>query len=228
MAAGLRAARGQRRRRRILTLAPPRLARPSAEVAPDLLGLVLESTVGGVRTSGRIVEVEAYVGRPDPASHAAERIGRTARNAPMYGAPGTAYVYAIYGMHRCMNVVTDGVDLPGAVLIRALEPLEGREHMALRRGRERDLTNGPARLTQALGIDLEHNGHALDASPLRLLATATETEKHEVGVSGRIGIRHACDWPLRFFVSGHPDVSVRRPPPSRTSAPFRAALERGP
>ena len=187
---------------------------------------MLESTVGGILTAGRIVETEAYLGTVDPASHAAARIGRTDRNDPMFGPPGTAYVYRIYGMHRCVNVVTDREGYPGAVLLRALEPLEGLERMAERRGRDGDLSNGPARLARALGIDLERNHHPFAEPPLRLLDPPRRVCRGRVAVSGRIGISRAADWPLRFFLEGHPDVSVRTPPPARRSDEFLKALHR--
>lgn len=176
--------------------------RSAREVAPALLGKVLVSTVGGVRTAGRIVETEAYTGPEDPASHAAERIGRTARNAAMFGAPGAAYVYLSYGIHWCLNAVTDREDHPGAVLIRALEPVEGLPAMRDRRGtRDRDLARGPGRLTQALGITGALNGHWLDSPPLTVLdAPAVPADRIEAGP--RIGITRAADWPLRFTVQG--------------------------
>lgn len=194
------------------------------------MGRVLESTVGGVTTAGRIVETEAYLGLVDPASHAAERIGRTARNDPMYGLPGTAYVYRIYGVHRCLNVVTDREGYPGAVLIRALEPVVGTRHMAERRGRSENLTNGPGRLAQALGLDVDLNRHDFGVRPLRLLlgrgsrASSSAGPPRGIAVSARVGISRAADWPLRFYLDDHPDVSVRRAPAGRESPDFRLAL----
>jgi DNA-3-methyladenine glycosylase len=162
--------------------------------------------VGGVLTSGVIVETEAYRGLDDPASHAATRIGRTARNAAMFGPPGHAYVYRIYGMHWCMNIVTGGEGDPQAVLIRALDPLVGAEEMALRRGGATGLASGPGRLCQALGITNALYGHDLSRPPLESRAGGRVSDA-EVGVSGRIGVRAAHDWPLRFFVRGNPSVS---------------------
>jgi DNA-3-methyladenine glycosylase len=191
---------------------PGDLLRSAApEVARGLLGWELISDVEGVRTSGRIVETEAYLGPEDPASHAATRGGRTNRNAPMFGPGGSAYVYFIYGMHWCFNVVTGAPGDPQAVLVRALEPLEGLDAMARRRDDSRNLTNGPARLCQALGITGALNEHPLDRSPLRLRAGSPVPDRH-VRTSGRIGIRKARDWPLRYFMAHHPQVSVTRTP----------------
>ncbi|HHS96728.1 MAG TPA: DNA-3-methyladenine glycosylase, partial [Chloroflexi bacterium] len=135
--------------------------RDTLEVARDLLGRVLVRVLDGERLSGRIVEVEAYIGEDDRASHA--RFGPTERNAAMYGPPGHAYVYLIYGVHHCLNLVTGPEGFPAAVLIRALEPLEGVEQMRGLRGGRPDLTNGPGRLCQALGIDLRFDGADLCA-----------------------------------------------------------------
>jgi DNA-3-methyladenine glycosylase len=187
-------------------------AGPAEAVAPELLGWRLLSLMGGVETSGRIVEVEAYVGPHDPASHAAERIGRTLRNEAMFGPPGTAYVYFTYGMHWCLNVVTGAPGDPQAVLIRALEPESGMVEMARRRGRDRDLANGPARLCQALGVEGSLDGHDLSTPPLLLLPGSLRPGE-EIAISGRIGVRHAADWPLRFFLRGHPHLSSGRPAP---------------
>ncbi len=182
-------------------------ARPVDTVARDLLGRILVSEVGGRRVTGRILETEAYGGPEDPASHAATRQGRTRRNAPMFGPPGTAYLYRSYGMHWCFNVVTGVEGDPQAVLVRALEPLSGRPAMEERRGPGRELTRGPGRLAAALGLHGGLNGHALDVPPLRILAGRPIPDT-EVGRSGRIGIRRARERPLRFFLRGHPGVST--------------------
>lgn len=182
-------------------------ARPAREVAPDLLGRVIVSTLGDALTAGRIVEVEAYLGLEDPASHAAERVGRTARNAPMFGAPGTAYVYLSYGIHWCMNAVTDRVDHPGAVLIRALEPVAGLEVMRERRGTaDRDLARGPGRLGQALAITAALNGHPLQEPPLTF-HPGRPVVPDLIDAGPRIGISRAADWPLRFHERGSRWVS---------------------
>ena len=184
------------------------LARDARAVAPDLLGWEVESTIGGVRTAGRIVEAEAYTGPDDAASHAAERIGRTRRNASMFGPPGIAYVYLIYGMHWCLNVVTGREGHPAAVLVRALEPVAGEAAMAERRGRTRDLCSGPARLCQALGVTSEFDGHALDRAPLRLIPRKP-VPAGSVARSPRIGVTRARERELRFFLQGNPHVSGR-------------------
>lgn len=185
----------------------PGFFRRSAEtVARDLLGRLLVSTVEGTTTAGVVVETEAYVGPHDPASHARASIGRTERNASMFGAAGRAYVYLSYGIHWCLNVVTDEPGHPAAVLVRALDPTAGLETMAERRGRDAELASGPGRLSEALGITGALDGHDLSRSPLRL-TSGWRPGRDRVGVSGRIGIRRAADWPLRFYLRNHPAVS---------------------
>ena len=181
------------------------LARPSTEVAPELLNKVL---VAG-EVAGRIVEVEAYRGTDDPASHAFA--GRTARNAVMFGPAGHLYVYFTYGMHFCANIVTMTEGIPEAVLLRALAPLEGRDEMATRRPaarRDRDLCNGPAKLCQALAIDRSLDGiDLLDPSAMvRLGDDGTPPPSHPLA-SRRIGISVATDRLWRFSVPGDPNVS---------------------
>ncbi|MDQ8164324.1 MAG: DNA-3-methyladenine glycosylase [Gemmatimonadota bacterium] len=184
--------------------------RPTERVARDLLGRVLECTVGRVTCRGRIVETEAYLGEHDPACHAAA--GRTPRTEVMYWAPGTAYVYFVYGMHWCANAVTRREGLPSAVLIRAVEPLEGIESMRRRRPgilHDTDLTSGPARLCQAMGITgPRHHGKSLVTSAFRIL-DAPSVARREVAVTPRIGVNVAADWPLRFLVRDNPFVSAR-------------------
>lgn len=193
-------------------LDPAFFARPAEKVARALLGTRLLSTLGGERTIGRIVETEAYVGPHDPASHAAERIGRTRRNATMFGAPGLAYVYRIYGIHWCLNVVTDAESFPGAVLIRAIEPLEGIDIMRRRRWPDGSpqpdtrIGSGPGRLSIALGITGDMDGHPLDREPLLLCAGPRVPRRH-IGAGPRIGITRAVDWPLRFTLSGSAHLS---------------------
>jgi len=195
-------------------LTPGFFARPAELVARELLGCLLVSVAEGERTSGRIVETEAYVGPHDPASHAAARIGRTARNESMFGSPGLAYVYRIYGIHWCLNAVTERTDYPAAVLIRALEPLEGVDKMACRRARgqralaRRELCGGPARLAAALAITGELDGHRLDRPPLWIEA-GEELADVDVIRGPRIGVTRAADWPLRYHQRG--SVWVSRP-----------------
>lgn len=175
-------------------------ARPTAEVARRLLGQILVSRIRGREAVGRIVETEAYVGPHDPACHAYGH-RRTARTETLYGPPGTAYVYFTYGMHWCLNAVTERVDYPAAVLIRALEPLAGIAVMRRRRGPvpDRVLCAGPARLCEALGITGEQNGVSLERGAVRILAGART--RFQVAVTPRIGITTARDWPLRFVIA---------------------------
>jgi len=170
--------------------------RPVIEVARDLIGAVLDFEGAG----GPIVEVEAY-DPADPASHSFR--GPTPRNRVMFGPPGHAYVYKIYGMHYCLNFVC----APGsAVLIRALEPTQGLDAMARRRGGvgPRQLCSGPGKLAQALGIDLRHNGLPLDGPPFAL--TPAET-RPEVATGPRIGITKGVETPWRFVKCGSPFLS---------------------
>lgn len=194
--------------------------RPAQEVARDLLGRVLFSTVGGHVTAARIVETEAYTGPDDPASHAAARIGRTARNASMFSAGGHAYVYLIYGVHWCLNMVTGPAGFPSAVLVRAVEPMLGVEVMRRRRGAGarsgqpgdgpldgRRLTGGPARLAEALGVTGELDGHPLDQEPLELLDVPGWRPPPDITVGPRIGVTRARERPLRYHVTGNRWVS---------------------
>ncbi len=190
------------------TVLPARFyARDTETVARELLGAVLECRTPQGVAGGRIVETEAYLGEHDAACHAAA--GLTARTAPLYGPPGTAYVYFVYGMHWCVNAVTRPRGEPSAVLIRAVEPVQGLALMRRRRGavrRDPDLTNGPAKLCEALGIDARHNTGSLQRAPL-VIRAGTPVSDADVVVTPRIGIRRAADWPLRFAVAGSPYVS---------------------
>ena len=150
----------------------------------------------GKRLIGRIVETEAYQGPRDLAAHSAR--GRTERNAVMFGSPGHAYVYLIYGMHYCLNIVAEPEGVAGCVLIRAVEPL-GVDPAALS-------SSGPGKLTRALGITLEHYGADLTRGPITLHESA-EPERFEIGISPRIGISQAAELPLRFFIRGNGFVS---------------------
>ncbi len=189
-------------------------ARDTLTVTRELLGQRLVRVLDGVRLAGRIVEAEAYIGESDQASHA--RPGRTPRNAPMYGPPGSAYVYLIYGVHHCLNLVTEREGFPAAVLIRALEPLEGLEVMRARRGGRPDwaLTSGPGRLCQAMGIDRRFNGADLCAADALLFVEAGEPLPDEMVVTGpRVGVRgdeRAVTAPWRFYVRGSRYVSPGR------------------
>ena len=186
-------------------------ARDTLRVARDLLGRVLVRVLDGERLSGRIVEVEAYIGEEDQASHA--RVGRTERNAAMYGPPGHAYVYLIYGVHHCLNLVTEREGFPAAVLVRALEPLEGIERMrALRGGRpNRQLTSGPGRLCQALAIDRGFDGADLCApDSLLFLEEGKPVSEHNIASGPRVGVRGdeaALRAPWRFYLRENPYVS---------------------
>jgi DNA-3-methyladenine glycosylase len=159
---------------------------------------------GGV--SARIVETEAYLGLADEAAHAWR--GRTPRTEVIFGPPGHAYVYLIYGIHDCLNVVAEPEGSAGCVLIRAVEPVSGFPSMRRRRSVDRveDLANGPGKLTRALGITLRHNGVDLTRGPLTV-CEPERGEPFEIGVSPRIGITRNVDWPLRFFIAGNRFVS---------------------
>lgn len=187
---------------------------PADRVARSLLGTCLRSSLGQVVVEGVVVETEAYLGPQDPASHAAARIGRTQRNETMFGPPGRAYVYRSYGIHWCLNAVTGDEGHPAAVLIRALDPIAGKEEMLLRRGGRRPLCSGPGRLCEALGVTGELDGHPLSRSPLQLLEGWAVPEER-ITVSGRIGVSRAADWPLRFYLESNSEVSrgahVQRP-----------------
>ncbi len=183
-------------------------ARPTLEVAPELLGKVLVHRQGRLSCALRIVEVEAYLGEgEDPASHAHR--GPTARNRNMFATPGRLYVYLSYGVHHCLNVVCEERGRAGAVLLRAAEPLEGVDALERRRGRGgRDLTNGPGKLGQALGADLSWNGRDLVRGPTGLWPGPAPSR---IARSTRIGIRVGVDRHYRFFDAVSPWVSRARP-----------------
>jgi DNA-3-methyladenine glycosylase len=183
--------------------------RPTRDVARDLIGCVIESSLGRARTLGRIVETEAYLGHRDPASHGyANR--RHAQNEHLYAPAGTWYVYRSYGVHWCANLVCEREVNAGAVLLRAVEPLEGLRAMARRRGGvdgDRLLASGPGRLTQALAIDRSLDGVPMRESRVRIYRADTNAE---VASSPRIGITRAVDWPLRFTEAGSRYLSRSR------------------
>lgn len=175
------------------------------QVARQLLGQRLVRVMDGERLSGLIVETEAYIGEEDRACHASR--GRTPRTEVMYGPPGRAYVYFIYGMYHCFNVVTDRVGFPAAVLIRGIRPQEGVEYMRRHRAfrPEEELTNGPGKLCQALAIDRSFNGLDLCQNDLLFIEEAGELDPGEIEVTPRIGIRAdeiAKRRPWRFLLGG--------------------------
>jgi DNA-3-methyladenine glycosylase len=188
-------------------------ARPVLEVAPDLIGCVVRHG----ETAGIIVETEAYH-RTEPASHA--WAGLTARTKPLFGPPGIAYVYFSYGIHSLLNAVCDEQESGAAVLIRALEPLEGVEVMRARRRvpRDADLCNGPGKLTQALGIGLELNGTSLVDGPIRIEPRPPGWDAPDIAIGRRVGITKAVDLDWRFSARGNRNVSRPWPAAERSAA----------
>jgi DNA-3-methyladenine glycosylase len=187
---------GPAERRRLVEL----LSRPPEDAARGLLGQVLvrrPARRGGSAWAARIVETEAYLGTHDPAAHASH--GRTRRTEPLWGAPGTAYVYLIYGVHHCLNIAVQPEGVPGCVLLRAAEPIPGG-------GLPRDACRGPGRLCRTLRLDLGDSGASL-FDPGARLWLRLGTPPTRIGVSARVGIRHAADWPQRFFDLDSPAVS---------------------
>ena len=180
-------------------------------VARDMLGTVLECETEDGIASGIIVETEAYLGEHDLACHAA--VGRTARTEHLYGPPGISYVYFIYGMYWCFNAVTREAGQPSAVLVRAVEPLDGIALMHKRRPRIKndvDLTNGPGKLCTALGITGAMTGKPLQRRPL-LIREGEPVPDDRVEVTTRIGITKSADWPLRWIIRGNRFVSRGKP-----------------
>jgi DNA-3-methyladenine glycosylase len=188
-----RPARGEEARLRAL------LSRPTEDAARGLIGCVLVRRSRGRALAARIVEAEAYLGHGDPAAHVFR--GRTPRTEPLFGPPGTLYVYLVYGMHHCLNLAVDGPGSAGCVLVRAAEPLPGS-------GLTPDACRGPGRLCRALGIDTRLSGRHLfeKDAPLTLREGVPPPR---VGVSGRVGIGSAASWPLRFYDPASPAVSAR-------------------
>ena len=187
---------GPGERRRLVAL----LSCSPEEAARGLLGQVLVRRPlrrGARAWAARIVETEAYLGAHDPAAHASH--GRTSRTEPLWGAPGTAYVYLIYGMHHCLNVAVQPEGVPGCVLLRAAEPCPDS-------GLPPDACRGPGRLCRALRLDLGDSGASLFDPDARLWLRQGSAPAR-IGVSARVGIRHAADWPLRFFDRDSPAVS---------------------
>jgi DNA-3-methyladenine glycosylase len=182
------------------------------EIAKDLIGKIIVTNFDGSITSGRIVETEAYVAITDKASHS---FGgkRTARNEHMYAAAGTAYVYICYGMHQMMNVITNDKNIPDAVLIRAVEPLEGINIMLQRTGKknlDKTLTRGPGNIGKALGIFKHHSGNHLLGNKIYLMNDNAKINEEQIGTSVRIGVESAgADslLPYRFYLKGNKYVS---------------------
>ena len=190
-------------------------ARPCLEVAPDLLGAYLVHRLAdGERLVGRIVEVEAYLGDgSDPGSHAHR--GPTRRNQAMFGPPGRLYVYRSYGIHTCANVVCEAEGRGAAVLLRAIEPIEGASRMRAARRLaprtpEREIANGPGKLTQALGITLDDYGQSLLRGRLSLRRPSRSDPPAVVARSPRVGLSRARALPYRFYVPGNAFVSRAR------------------
>ena len=183
-------------------------ARPTLEVARDLLGkrIVYRSSEG--RLSARIVEVEAYIGQNDPACHAAR--GKTTRNAVMFGKPGFSYIYFIYGMYNCLNFVTESEGFPAAVLLRAAEPEEGLDLMLTsgKNQRRETVLSGPGKFCRAFGLSREQSGMDLTGSEL-FLEDRGETPEN-ITVTTRVGIKVGVMLPWRFYVSDSPAVSKPR------------------
>lgn len=200
-------------------------ARPTLDVARDLIGAVLVHDTAAGAAAGIIVETEAYIGESDPACHAAP--GPTVRNAPLYGPPGIAYVYLSYGIHHLVNAVTEADGWPAAVLIRALEPLDGIDLMRRRRARgtgrparafaEAELCRGPGNLTRALGITLRQNLRDLTASALRIEDRGLP--RRDVAWTRRIGINVGVEAEWRCVAAGSGAVSGARPPMGQRRRP---------
>jgi DNA-3-methyladenine glycosylase len=193
-------------------------ARHAVEVAPDLLGCVIEHQTPAGLVAVALTEVEAYAGETDPASHAYR--GKTRRNAVMFGPPGHAYVYFTYGMHFCVNLVCLGENTASAVLLRAGSVIAGEDLARSRRaGRRldntvsaRDLARGPARLCQALDINRSLDGADVCAadSPLRVRTRSTTARSAKINSGPRVGVAAAAEVPWRFWLDGEPTVSAYR------------------
>lgn len=191
----------------------------SLRAAPKLLGMTLTHIYDGIKLSGKIVEVEAYMGPDDKAAHSYGN-KKTRRNEVMFGPPGHAYVYMIYGMYYCMNVITSPENIPHGVLIRAVEPIEGLEYMSLNRyklpikdlspSKLRNLTRGPGRLCSAMNIDLSLNGVSL-LGPQVYIEEPSAHQEFTIATSPRINISYAQEaaaYPWRFYIEGNRYVSV--------------------
>jgi DNA-3-methyladenine glycosylase len=183
--------------------------RNTVRVAKDLLGKVLVRKFEAASLEGAIVETEAYRGYDDAASHAYR--GPTRRNQVMFGEPGHAYVYFTYGMHYCLNVTTEPAGQAGAVLIRAVQPIKGIVEMKNRRGtgHVKDLSNGPAKLTQAFAVTKALNGHDLTLGRKLYITEPASPELFSISSGTRIGVRAGAEKPWRFSIRGNPFVSKR-------------------
>lgn len=185
---------------------------PTLELAEQLLGKIfVRSLPGNICLKGRIVETEAYLGKDDEACHAWR--GKTKRNSVMFHSPGTIYVYFTYGCHYMLNIVSEPEESAGAVLIRAMEPLEGTAFMQQQRksSRETTLMSGPGKLTQALAIDSSSNGKNLFGNEF-FIEDAPALPKNMIGTSTRVGISKSCELPWRKFMLNNPHVSKVRLP----------------
>jgi DNA-3-methyladenine glycosylase len=184
-------------------------------ISKDLIGKIIVTNFDGIITSGRIVETEAYIAFTDKASHSFSG-KRTPRNEHMYSAAGTAYVYICYGMHQMMNIVTNENNIPDAILLRAVEPLQGIDHMLKRRGKkqsDKTLTRGPGNVGKALGISKLHSGFSLLGNEIYLMEDHFKISPEQIGISPRIGVESAgkdAKLPFRFYVKGNPYVSHTR------------------
>ena len=181
------------------------------QIARELLGKILVTEWNGERTSGRIVETEAYAGVSDKASHASK--GRTGRTEVMFGEGGKAYVYLCYGIHQMFNIVTNVMDVPHAILIRAVDPMDGIEVMLQRTGKkvaDYTLTRGPGNVGKAFGIHTSQSGFSLQNDKLFIADDGFQLPEEKIGVSPRIGVAYAQEdalRPYRFYVKGNPFVS---------------------
>ena len=204
-------------------------ARDAVSVARAILGRLLVHDTPAGRISGVVVEAEAYRGSRDPASHAYR--GRTPRNATMFGRPGHAYVYFTYGMHHCLNLVTGREGTAAAVLVRALEPVDGVALMRARRGGpagDARLARGPGNVARCLGLTREHDGLDLTHGPLWLSDAPARRHGRRIASGPRVGIRVGLEHRWRFFLGGHPCVSAARGPAAlrSRSRPRRSGTRR--
>lgn len=182
------------------------------QIAKELLGKILVTKFNGIITSGRIVEVEAYKGIIDKASHAYNG-RRTNRNEVMYAEGGVSYIYLCYGIHHLFNIVTNSKNIPHAILIRGIEPMVGIEEMLKRTGKikiDNTLTKGPGNLSKALGLVVNQSGHSLNSKELFIADDGNRYNKEKISASPRIGVDYAGEdalLPYRFYIKGNPFVS---------------------